>query len=300
MVISAKLSDKIRRVVTGVFYGPGSVKTALPRLLDILGAKKALIVTGKSLFHKTDVVKTASGRALQKFKDVGADVIVSVGGGSPSTRPRPSSTSYSRSTAAVPPADRYPPTLSAAEYNRKSLCAGGFAVDELTTSTSQVGAGYRNDEGHKVALFAPELGPSGVILDAELTLATPERLGSPQAFVRSTCRGTLYRPLAPPPIKPLCYGAIADLFKYLPISKANPQDIEARQKLQIASWMSLWPLKLSGYRRPTRALARAGPKLGAPYSIPHGFTSCLTLAPVVALKAETASKEDKNGSRARC
>ena len=36
----------------GVFYGPGSVKTALPKLLDILGAKKALIVTGKSLFHK--------------------------------------------------------------------------------------------------------------------------------------------------------------------------------------------------------------------------------------------------------
>ena len=36
----------------GIHYGPGSTKTALPKLLDILGAKKALIVTGKSLFHK--------------------------------------------------------------------------------------------------------------------------------------------------------------------------------------------------------------------------------------------------------
>lgn len=36
----------------GVYYGPGSVKTALPKLLNTLGVKKALIVTGKSLYHK--------------------------------------------------------------------------------------------------------------------------------------------------------------------------------------------------------------------------------------------------------
>ena len=36
----------------GVYYGPGSLSTALPKLLQILGAKKAFIVTGKSLFHK--------------------------------------------------------------------------------------------------------------------------------------------------------------------------------------------------------------------------------------------------------
>jgi hypothetical protein len=54
----------------------------------------------------------------------------------------------------------------------------------------------------------------------------------------------LYRPLIPPPIKILCYAAIADLFKYLPESKANPQDVVARQKLLLAAWMSLWPIKL--------------------------------------------------------
>jgi hypothetical protein len=32
--------------------GPGSVETALPKLLEILGAKRALIVTGKSLLEK--------------------------------------------------------------------------------------------------------------------------------------------------------------------------------------------------------------------------------------------------------
>lgn len=36
----------------GVYYGPGCVKTALPKLLQTLGRTKALIVTGKSLSQK--------------------------------------------------------------------------------------------------------------------------------------------------------------------------------------------------------------------------------------------------------
>ena len=58
----------------------------------------------------------------------------------------------------------------------------------------------------------------------------------------------LYRPFVIPPLKHLGYGAIADLFKYLPQSKADPNDIHARQKLQVASWMSLWPARLAQYR----------------------------------------------------
>jgi hypothetical protein len=36
----------------GVHYGPGSVDTALPKLLNALGMKKVLIVTGKTLYTK--------------------------------------------------------------------------------------------------------------------------------------------------------------------------------------------------------------------------------------------------------
>ncbi|KAJ3539201.1 hypothetical protein NMY22_g4836 [Coprinellus aureogranulatus] len=36
----------------GVYYGPGAVTTALPQLLDRLGAKKALVVTGRTLYQK--------------------------------------------------------------------------------------------------------------------------------------------------------------------------------------------------------------------------------------------------------
>lgn len=70
----------------------------------------------------------------------------------------------------------------------------------------------------------------------------------------------------------MCYPAIVDLFKYLPLSKAHPENVEYRQKLQLASWMSIWPIKLERYS--ALGLSHAlGHKLGAAYSIPHGITS---------------------------
>ena len=42
----------------------------------------------------------------------------------------------------------------------------------------KIGAGYTDEAGQKTAVSSQYLAPSGVILDAELTLATPERLWS--------------------------------------------------------------------------------------------------------------------------
>jgi alcohol dehydrogenase class IV len=58
----------------------------------------------------------------------------------------------------------------------------------------------------------------------------------------------LYRPLVVPPLKALCHAALRDLFEYLPLSKADPTNVTVRQKLQLASWMSLWPVKMEKYR----------------------------------------------------
>ncbi|KAI8975868.1 hypothetical protein BD414DRAFT_497167 [Trametes punicea] len=103
---------------------------------------------------------------------------------------------------------------------------------------------------------------------------------------------TLYRPFIPPPLKHLAYAALADLFKFLPASKEKPQAIDIRQKLQIASWMSLWRIEME--KKSAFGLSHAlEHNLGARYDIPHGITSCLTLAPVVALKAQSLSHEDK-------
>jgi alcohol dehydrogenase class IV len=208
------------------------------------------------------------------FKNSGADIIVSIGGGSPIDASKAIIYFVQQERGGEFPRQiAIPTTLSAAEYS--------------------VGAGYTDETGHKASVSSPYLAPAGIILDAELTLPTPERLWL-STGIRALDHAveTLYRPFVVPPLKVLCHAAIVDLFKYLPKSKADPNDIHARQKLQMAAWMSLWPARLEKYS--ALGLSHAlGHKLGATYGIPHGITSCLTLAPTVRLKARIASEEDK-------
>jgi len=213
-------------------------------------------------------------KGMEALKNSGADIIVSVGGGSP----------IDASKAII--------------YNMQQETQGDFLLQiaiptTLSAAEYTVGAGFTNDEGQKVRVSSPKLVPSGVILDAELTVSTPERLWlSTGMRAMDHAVESLYRPGVPLPLKNLCYAAIADLFRYLPLSKATPHDLQARQKLQVAAWMSLWPLQPEKYS--ALGLSHAlGHKLGATYGIPHGITSCLTLAHVVALKAMIADAEDK-------
>ncbi|KAJ3724587.1 alcohol dehydrogenase IV [Lentinula raphanica] len=283
----------------GIQYGPGSVSTALPKFFKLLGVSKALVLTGRSLYEKSDVVKKVESilqaidgygatyyqigqhspiagirDASKVFTDTGCDVIVSVGGGSPVDAAKAMLYYLQQERGGeTMPQIAIPTTLSAAEYS--------------------IGAGYTDESGKKVAVSSQKLAPAAIILDAELTLATPERLWlSTGIRAIDHCVENLYRPLIPPPLKALGLYALADLFKYLPESKANPKSVEIRQKLQVASWMSLWPIKLEKYS--ALGLSHSlGHKLGAAYSIPHGITSCLTLAPVVELMTEIGTEQDK-------
>ncbi|KIJ67918.1 hypothetical protein HYDPIDRAFT_107456 [Hydnomerulius pinastri MD-312] len=283
----------------GVYYGPGCVRTALPKLLPILGGSKALIVTGKSLREKTTVVSNVEGilkdngsfgatfseigqhapvqgiiDGVKAFRTAGADIIISIGGGSPIDAAKAiihrlhqeDGKTFLNHIA-------IPTTLSAAEYRS--------------------GAGYTNEQGNKVSVSDPLIAPAGIILDAELTLSTPEELWlSTGLRALDHAVENLYRAGLPLPLRVLSYGALADLFKYLPESKAQPNALDVRQKLLIAAWMSLWPMKVEKYS-PLGLSHSLGHKLGATYGIPHGITSCLTLASVVGLKADIANAEDK-------
>lgn len=48
----------------GIYYGPGSLKSALPKLLDTLKASRALVVTGKTLHEKVTLNTNACDRGL--------------------------------------------------------------------------------------------------------------------------------------------------------------------------------------------------------------------------------------------
>ncbi|KAI9572168.1 alcohol dehydrogenase IV [Boletus coccyginus] len=283
----------------GVYYGPGCVHTALPKLLSVLGGSRAFVVTGKSLREKTNVVTNVErilkdngafaatfseigqhapvqgiNRGIEAFRAAGADIIVSIGGGSPIDAAKTIVYRLSQqSGGSFLNHIAIPTTLSAAEYRG--------------------GAGYTDEQGNKVSFSDPMIAPAGVILDAELTVATPEELWlSTGLRALDHAVENLYNPTMPYPIKVLCYAALSDLFKYLPESKSQPGNLEVRQKLLMAAWISFWPIKVEKYS--ALGLSHSlGHKLGATYGIPHGITSCLTLASVIVLKADIASPEDK-------
>ncbi|KIY50306.1 Dehydroquinate synthase-like protein [Fistulina hepatica ATCC 64428] len=278
----------------GVYYGPGCVQTALPELLEKVSAKKALIVTGKSLFEKTveDILNrvNASGgvfhdisqfspiagirRGVALYKENTCDSIVAVGGGSPIDAAKAILYFAQQEQGGKKrPLIAIPTTLSAAEYTS--------------------GVGYTDEEGNKAMIASPGLAPAGIIIDAELSVFTPSRLWlSTGMRALDHAVETMYRVGVPVPVKHLGYAAIHDLFSYLPESKANPQAIEVRQKLLVAAWMSLWPMRMN-INSPTGLSHTIGYKIGPTYGIPHGITSCLSLAPVVKLQADVASPEDK-------
>jgi len=212
--------------------------------------------------------------ALEQVKETGSDILISVGGGSPIDASKAMIYWQQQETGGeFMKQIAIPTTLSAAEYT--------------------INAGFTNEKGHKAGVQGTQLTPAGIILDAELTLHTPERLWL-STGIRALDHAieNLYRVGFPDPLRALCYQAIRDLFKYLPMSRKNPDDVTIRQKLQVASWMSLWPCwqaKISAL-----GLSHAlGHRLGATYGVGHGITSCLTLGPVIKLKARTESDANK-------
>jgi 3-oxoacid CoA-transferase len=105
----------------------------------------------------------------------------------------------------------------------------------------------------------------------------------------------LYHPLASEiPTKRLALTAIQDLFTYLPLSKTSPTDADIRQKLFLACYASLFPFLYTGGVGLSHSIGHA---LGATYNIPHGITSCLTLSPVISLKAKMQPEEAKQIAR---
>lgn len=131
-----------------------------------------------------------------------------------------------------------------------------------------------------------------VILDAEVTTYTPQKL-----WISSGIRAVdhaveaLYPPNSTPkfPIVQNALIALPLLFKYLLQSHAKPDDIEARQKLLLAAYHSLFPNPSAGALGISHAM---GHGLGASFSIPHGITSCLTLAGACALVSAHAGPGD--------
>ncbi|MDP8940253.1 MAG: iron-containing alcohol dehydrogenase, partial [Actinomycetota bacterium] len=118
--------------------------------------------------------------------------------------------------------------------------------------------------------------PSVVVLDPETTVFTPEKLWLSTGIraLDHAVEGFLYGAEHPITDVTGLEGA-RRLFEYLPRSKRYPEDLEVRVELQVAAWLSYFaPLNT-----PMGLSHSLGRRIGASYEVPHGITSCITLAP---------------------
>ncbi len=288
-----------------VIYGAGSL-ARLAAETDRLACRRALVVTGRTLATQTPLIGAVESllgarhagtyadirqhvpesgivEATRLAREVQADLLVSVGGGSPidaakaiaralagsdgvmsASAPSASLRGSSRDASYIPHI-AVPTTLSAAEFSH----VAGF-TDEATK--------------FKTGFADVRATPRVVILDPEMTLPTPLWL-----WLASGIRAldhaveTLYSPGDHPVNDVLALQAIRGLFEFLPRSKAEPDSLDARQQCQIAAWMSYFgPASVPAYAGLSHTL---GKRIGATYDVPHGVTSCILLAHVMRAKA---------------
>ncbi|MGD8806238.1 MAG: iron-containing alcohol dehydrogenase [Chloroflexota bacterium] len=270
-----------------VIHGPGGV-ARLPEEVDRLGGRRIVIITGRSLATRTPLVDelerllgrrhagTFSGiqqhvpesgivAAGRLAREVNADLLVSLGGGSPIDAAKSVARSIASESGRTLPHVALPTTLSAAEFSHM--------------------AGYTNESaGAKTGFRDPSVTPRVVILDPELTLNTPAWLWSASG-IRALDHAveTLYSPGRHPVNDVLALEAIGELFACLPRAKAAPDEVETKYRCQLAAWMSFFGPAAVQYG----LSHRLGRIVGATFGVAHGVTSAITLAHVMRYKAET-------------
>lgn len=252
----------------------------ISHITDALGDRVAAVYDG-ILPH---VPRTCVLKAAAVARQVNADLIVTVGGGSVTDAGKliPLAMKYNwlehddlepyrvyvddageTITPEFDPPDIRviccPTTLSGGEFY---FLAG--ATDEKV--------GYKQGYAHV------QMAPISIVLDPWLTLHTPQWLWT-STGVRSVDHAleTLGSFQSNGFSDAMADGALRHLYEALPAVHANPSDIDARLRCQIGVWLSMLPI-VAGV--PMGASHAIGHILGGTCNVPHGYCSCV-MAPAV-------------------
>ena len=266
-----------------VVHGAGSI-ARVPRMLNELSAQRVVVLSGRTLATKTPLVRqlvTAIGarhagtfaeirqhapkndidRAVQFCRDVGADCIVGFGGSSVTDAAKIIAVRLlgDELPQRAMPQILIPTTLSAGEYTPASGMTGDVP-------------------GIKTYVVDPRMAPFAVVLDPEVTLATPMDLwlSTGVKCLEHACE-MMWSPRSHPVATALAREALSIVHHNLPITARDPDDLDARAQCQLAGWMSM-----SGVSNVQVYLSHTlGHQIGARWGIPHGITSGITLGPVM-------------------
>ena len=283
-----------------ILFGAGQIE-AIGREAERLGRERVFIVTTASVAATPLLARvrgalgpraageaTAMGahtplasvaKAAADAIDAGADMLVSLGGGSVIDATKCISFAIANGICTqasigawlgrtVTDADlgrrvphmAIPTTASAAEFTG---LAGVLVPEERT----------------KAALVHPRLAPDIVVHDPTATLHTPMTLWLSTA-IRSLDHAVeaLYGPSRNAYTDALAGEAVRLLFAALPACHASPEDLEARAAIQSATWLAGHAALGAG----TSLSHGIGYLLGGLHGVPHGLCSCVTLPAVMA------------------
>lgn len=215
--------------------------------------------------------------ATRQARAAGADLIVTVGGGSLTDAAKAVRLCLANDIDSIEAMDALrpggpPPRAPAVRQVSvpTTLSAGEFsAIAGVTDERSRVKELFRH----------PGIIPSAVVLDPAMTLATPEWLFL-STGIRAVdhCVEGICATEAHPFADAQALRGLALLAAGLPRVKANPGDLAARLDCQLGAWLSIAPLATGV---PMGASHGIGYVLGAAFDIPHGHTSCIMLPAVM-------------------
>jgi maleylacetate reductase len=265
-----------------VHFGAGSLEKIGE---EALAKDRAFVVTGRTLYDETDLVRrvetllggkhggtfprmgqhTPSSSVEEAARRArGSDLLVSVGGGSvvDGTKAVARELGYPTHVAV-------PTTLSGAEWAHR--------------------VGVTDEESGRKGGFAdPKAVPQMVVLDPETTLFTPEKLWLSTGIraLDHAVEGLLYGGEHPVTDVTGAEGARL-LLACLPRSREDPEDVDARGELQLAAWLAYF----GPFNTPMGLSHALGRRIGASYGVPHGYTSCVTLAPSLEVERDSVREE---------
>ncbi|BDG10730.1 iron-containing alcohol dehydrogenase [Anaeromyxobacter paludicola] len=287
-----------------IHWGPGCVAAGLPGELGRLGAGRVLLVTTRSAVADPALAPAVeailgerlAGRAVvgqhapvgevmaaaEAARDLRADALVSLGGGSPVDAAK--AVAFSLATGLdlrAPDAPARAREATVGPVLPHLALPTTLSVAELSSSAGFSAEGTRE----KVGVSAPALCPAAVLYDARLAVRTPVPLWL-STGVRAVDHAaeTLLAEGEHPLPDAAALDGLRRLAAALPAVRARPGDEAARTECQLGAWLT--------YLLPgpaARGLSHTlGKRLGSRHGIPHGVTSCLLLPHVLRYLAPRA------------
>lgn len=289
-----------------VFFGPGAIAN-LGAVLAANDVHNAVLITGTTLATTTDLVDRVTAaadgriggvfhetvmhvhsgsvlRAAEYARSIGADGVVTFGGGTPNDTGKAVLLALAEDIREQSDFERarvkfeYPATIEVPPI--RGTCPPLVAVSTTLSGgecTHFVGI---TDEVRQVKdlYIDKQMTAKAIIMDADLTLATPQwlwlssGLRSVDHCIEAICSNSSH-----PFTDALAAHSLTMLSKYLRDCKADPEDLVARTHAHIAAWMSV-----CGLANVTLGLSHGiGHQLGARCNVPHGLTSCVMMNAVM-------------------